>query len=188
VLDTVDRGFLLRFLRTMSAHLRRGRVFFFDSEVRDVTDAFDAPTTTAAVQALERVETEWGGGTRIGHAVGTVRRDYPAAVDRRTVAFIVSDGLEMGDVSDLEDGMTWLARQAHSVLWLNPLVTSSTYEPTAAGMAAALPFVDGLFPFADAGDITELARQLEQHGTSGRIGFEHDPRRMRLTMNAHDQT
>lgn len=178
VLDTVDRGFLLRFLRAFVARLRRSNVFFFDSEVREVSDAFDAPTTADALRELERAETSWGGGTRIGDAVDTIRRDHRTAVDRRTVAVVVSDGLEMGDVSTLEDGMAWLARRAAAVLWLNPLAANPAYEPAVAGMTAALPFVDGLFAFTGTADVTEIAHQLERHGTGGRIGFEHDPRRL----------
>jgi hypothetical protein len=44
-------------------------------------------------------------------------------------------------------------------------------------MAAALPFVDGLFAFAEPADLAELARQLRRHGTTGRLGYEYDPRR-----------
>jgi len=186
VLDTVDRGFLLRFLRTVSAHLRDCRVFFFDSEVRDVTDAFDAPTAADALRELEAAETAWGGGTRIGHAVETIRRDHPTRVDRRTVVVVVSDGLEMGDVSTLADGMPWLARRAAAVLWLNPLAASPAYEPTAAGMAAALPFVDGLFAFTGPEDVVEIARQLTRYGAGGPVGFEHDPRRVRGRTDTRD--
>lgn len=177
VLDTVDRGFLLRFLRTLAARVRRHRMFFFDSEIREVTDAFDTPTAADAVRELERAETAWGGGTRIGHAVETVRREHPTAVDRRTVVVVVSDGLETGDTASIDTGMAWLARRSRAVLWLNPLAASPAYEPTAAGMAAALPFVDGLFAFTGTDDVAEIARQLQQHGSGGRIGYEHDPRR-----------
>ncbi|WP_336361558.1 vWA domain-containing protein [Haladaptatus sp. ZSTT2] len=188
VLDVVDRGFLLRFLRTLTARVRWSRAFFFDSDVRDVTAAFDEPTTADAVQALERAETSWGGGTRIGHAVGTVRREHSEAVDRRTVVLVVSDGLEMGDVTDLEHEMTRLASRARAVLWLNPLAATPGYEPTPTGMAAALPSVDGLFAFVDSEDVNETARQLERYGVGGRIGLEFDPRRGRETTRRDTET
>ncbi|WP_050032097.1 VWA domain-containing protein [Halorubrum halophilum] len=188
VLDVVDRGFLLRFLRTLTARVRRSRVFFFDSDVRDVTTAFDEPTTADAVRALERAETSWGGGTRIGHAVETVRREHSEAIDRRTVALIVSDGLEMGDVAGLEREMTWLASRSRGVLWLNPLAANPEYEPTPAGMAAALQAVNGLFAFIDSRDILEIARQLEQYGIGGRIGLEYDPRRRQKTTRPDTKT
>jgi len=179
VLDVIDRSFLLRWLRALAAAARNCRIFLFDDDVRDVTAAFDGGTTRDALGALRDAETAWGGGTRIGHAVGEVRKRYADAVDRRTAVLILSDGLEMGDVSTLETGMAWLSRTAATVLWLNPLATAPDYEPLADGMAAALPSVDGLFAFAGPEDIEELARQLSRHGTGGQIGYEHDPRRIR---------
>ncbi|MFB6297891.1 MAG: VWA domain-containing protein [Salinirussus sp.] len=171
VLDVVDRDFLIRFLRAVARSWRTARTFIFDTDVREVTDAFDADTTADAYAALADAEATWGGGTRIGHALTTVRRLHPEAVDRRTVAVVVSDGLEMGDVADLEAGMAWLARRASRVLWLNPLAKSEKYEPTAAGMAAALPHVDGLFAFTGPDDVAELARQLEQYRSAGALGY-----------------
>lgn len=177
VLDAVDRGFLVRFLRGVHARWRHCRIFFFDDRVQEVTSQFDAPTIEDALSALERAETSWGGGTRIGHAVETVRRDHPDAVDRNTALFVISDGLEVGEIDTLEAGMAWLSRRAACVLWLNPLAASPEYQPECRGMAAAIPYVDGLFAFGDAGDVAEMARQLHLQGTRGAIGYEHDPRR-----------
>lgn len=179
VLDVIDRSFLLRWLRALAAAARNCRIFLFDDDVMEVTEAFEEGTTRDAVGALRDAETAWGGGTRIGHAVAQIRERHAHAVDRRTAVLILSDGLEMGDVSTLETGMAWLTRTAETVLWLNPLATAPDYEPVADGMAAALPSVDGLFAFAGPEDIEELARQLSRHGSGGRIGYEHDPRRIR---------
>jgi len=175
VLDTVDRGFLLSFLRRARRDWRDARVFFFDESLREVTDAFDAPTTTAAADALARAETEWGGGTRIGASLAALPTD--AVVDHRTVVFVVSDGLETGDVAVLERELAAVSRRAEAVVWLNPLAASPAFEPAARGMAAALPFVDGVFAFADASDVAELARQLDRRGAAGRVGHEYDPRK-----------
>ncbi len=177
VLDTIDRGFLIRFLRQVSSEWRDVRIFFFDTSVREVTEAFDADSETAAVRALNEAEAEWGGGTRIGNAVQTVRQEYPTAIDRETFAFVISDGLEVGEIAALEEGMTWLSRRADVVLWLNPLAASAEYEPTCRGMAVARPYIDGLFAMTGPGDIAEIARQLTQHGIGGNIGYAHDPRR-----------
>jgi uncharacterized protein with von Willebrand factor type A (vWA) domain len=177
VIDVIDRSFLVRFLRRARTDWHESRVFFFDDRLREVTDAFTASSPQAAIDALERAETEWGGGTRIGGSIARLRTTAPDAVDRRTVVFIISDGLEMGDVSDLERELSKLSRRARSVYWLNPLAASDAYEPTASGMAAALPFIDGLFAFSGPSDIAELARQLHRQGTGDRIGHEFDARR-----------
>jgi uncharacterized protein with von Willebrand factor type A (vWA) domain len=176
VLDTVDRQFLLRFLRSVVREWDSVRVFFFDTGLREATGAFDADGVSAR-GTLERVEAEWGGGTRIGHALERLRHDHPDAVDRETAVLVVSDGLEVGEVDVLERGMAWLGRQADSVVWLNPLAASPDYEPACRGMAAALPYVDGLFAFAGPGDVAEAARQLDRRGPGGTVGYRQDPRR-----------
>jgi hypothetical protein len=173
VLDTVDRGFLLAVLDALVDDGRGVRVFFFDTEIREVTAVF-ADSRGDPAAALERAEVAWGGGTRIGDAIADLRRRWPGAVDRRTVTLVVSDGLDVGAVDDLERGMTWLARRSRAVVWLNPLAASARYEPTCRGMAAALPYVDGLFAFAGSDDLDEVARQLSRHGPRGPIGYEHD--------------
>ncbi|MFB6228612.1 MAG: VWA domain-containing protein [Halobacteriales archaeon] len=175
VLDRVDRGFLLEWLRLLAAEWRSLRVFFFDTVMREVTDAFDERTVVDVSEALARAEAAWGGGTQIGGAFETVRRSHPDAVDRRTVVLVVSDGVERGEVDDLERGAAWLSRQGRLLLWLNPLAASPSYEPVARGIAAALPAVDGLFAFAGADDVAELARQLNRHDRT-RLGYEYDPR------------
>ena len=70
--------------------------------------------------------------------------------------------------------MTWLSRRSRAVLWLNPLAASAKYEPTCRGMAASLPYVDGLFALAGPEDLSEVARQVNRHGPHGPIGYEHD--------------
>lgn len=174
VLDTVDRGFLLSFLDAVVADGRTVRVFFFDTEIREVTDAFAGAGGVDPAAALAGAEVAWGGGTRIGDAFAAVRTRWPGAVDRRTVTLVVSDGLDVGEVDRLEAGTTWLARRAAALVWLNPLAASPAYEPTCRGMAAALPYVDALFAFAGPDDVREVARQLERHGPGGPVGFEHD--------------
>ncbi|MFH5797366.1 VWA domain-containing protein [Haladaptatus sp. CMAA 1911] len=164
VLDTVDRGFLLQFLREVRRTWRRTPVFFFDTRLREVSSAFDEPTLHDALAALEAARTEWGGGTRIGAAVGTVRDEYPDAVDWRSTVVILSDGLERGDTDDLSTAMAWLSRRAGRVLWLNPLAVSPAYEPACRGMQASLPYLDGLYGFTNPDDLHRIADELSRHG------------------------
>lgn len=173
VLDAIDRGYLLSFVAALVADGRSVRAFFFDTDVREVTETFGESGADPAA-ALAAAEVDWGGGTRIGASLGRLRRRWPRAVDRRTAAVVVSDGLDVGDVDDLERQMAWLARRAGAVVWLNPLAASTSYEPACRGMAAALPYVDGLFAFAGNDDLREVARQLARHGARGPVGYRQD--------------
>lgn len=173
VLDAVDRAFLLAVLDALVADGRSVRVFFFDTDVREVTDVF-ASRRGDPMAALERAEVTWGGGTQIGASLATLRGRWPHAVDRHTATVVVSDGLDVGEIGELEEGMAWLARHSGGVVWLNPLAASPRYEPTCRGMAAALPYVDALFAFGGNDDLAEVARQLGRYGPQGPVGYEYD--------------
>jgi uncharacterized protein with von Willebrand factor type A (vWA) domain len=175
VLDAIDRRFLLSVVDALVADGRGVRAFFFDTDIREVTDAFETAAGDPA-KALEAAEVTWGGGTQIGDALATLGRRWPHAVDRRSVTLVVSDGLDVGETDDLQAGMAWLASRSRAVVWLNPLAATTGYEPTCRGMVTALPYVDGLFAFAGSEDVAEIARQLRRHGIGGRVGYEHDGR------------
>jgi uncharacterized protein with von Willebrand factor type A (vWA) domain len=65
----------------------------------------------------------------------------------------LSDGLDHGDTAVLAGAMRALSERARSIVWLNPLLGDSRYKPEAAGMRAALPFVDH---FGSAHDLKSL--------------------------------
>ncbi len=90
---------------------------------------------------------DWSGGTKIGECLGAFVDDHATrTVDHRTVVVILSDGLDRGDPQELVRAMRVLQQRARKVIWINPLMGDPRYEPTARGMAAALPFVNHLVP------------------------------------------
>jgi hypothetical protein len=185
VLDTVDRSALLGLVDGLVEAALRARVFFFDTDVVEVTETVArARGSTAA--ALREAEVRWGGGTRIGAALDTLRRTAPYAIDRRTVVVVVSDGLDVGDPDLLADGITWLADRAGQVVWLNPLAVSPSFEPTARGMATVEPYLDALFGFARASDLAAAAGQLERRGLGGPVGYEYDTRKADGALDGDD--
>lgn len=166
VLDALDRDVLLAFCRAVRERWRDTPVYFFDTALRDVSNAFDADSTAAAVRALEAGGVEWGGGTRIGDAVTALRER--GAVERRDTVLLVSDGVERGGTEAIRDGMAWLARRAGRVCWLNPLAADPQWSPAAPGMRAALPYLDGCYAFADAADLDAFAADVAERGLTMR--------------------
>jgi uncharacterized protein with von Willebrand factor type A (vWA) domain len=53
-----------------------------------------------------------------------------------------------------------LARQAFAVVWVNPLKGDPRYEPLAAGMRAAHPYVDRLLAGHDVASLNSLGTVL----------------------------
>lgn len=182
VLDTVDRGALLALVDRVTSTALDTRVFLFDTDVVEATEVVIRAEGSTA-DALRAAAVEWGGGTRIGAALTTIRQTAPHAVDRRTVVVVVSDGLDVGEPELLADGITWVADRADSVVWLNPLAVSQSFEPASRGMSTVEPYLDALFGFAEAPDLAAAANQLERRGLAGQVGYEFEPKTDR---SAHD--
>ncbi|RYY29228.1 MAG: VWA domain-containing protein [Chitinophagaceae bacterium] len=114
----------------------------------------DGPVSTSVGKAnsrsgsgSERISSDesnsiWSGGTKIGKCLETFVKDYASFVNKRTVVIIVSDGLDTGDIPELENSMEQIHHRAKRVIWLNPLMGYHAYRPEVAGMKAALPYID----------------------------------------------
>ncbi|HMF10298.1 MAG TPA: VWA domain-containing protein [Thermoanaerobaculia bacterium] len=143
-MDTHTR-FLLSFLLALKNVARRTEIFVFNTALTRLTPWLRKDQTARTLERLAAAVPDWSGGTRIGECLEAFAEGYlDAMVDSRTVVLIVSDGLDRGDTAALVRAMRALSNRARRVLWLNPLLSDPRYEPTARGMAAALPFVDRL--------------------------------------------
>ena len=123
-----------------------------------MTPALAKGKTHLSLERLAAAVPDWSGGTRIGDCLGTFAREHFARdAPGRTVVVVVSDGLDRGDPARLAAAVRAIRRRARRLVWINPLAGDPRYEPSAAGMRAALPFVD---VFASAHDLESLERLL----------------------------
>ena len=136
----------------------RVEIFTFSTALQRVTD--DVRRAAAGERrVLARVKHAWGGGTTIGACLREfLRRFGERLVGRDTIVIIASDGLDVGDSDLLRDAMSELRRRSASVVWLNPLLETAGYEPTASGMRAARPYVTTFDSVGDAAGLARLAR------------------------------
>ncbi|HVC18757.1 MAG TPA: VWA domain-containing protein [Vicinamibacterales bacterium] len=77
---------------------------------------------------------------------------------RATVVIVISDGLDVGEPELLRGAMRELSRRSAAVVWLNPLLETPGYEPTARGMRAARPYVTTFGSVNDAEGLARLSR------------------------------
>jgi uncharacterized protein with von Willebrand factor type A (vWA) domain len=135
---------------------RRTEVFAFNTELVRITPLLAMGRRAWQVRLAEAVP-DWSGGTRIGESLAAfAARHLAELVDGRTVVIVFSDGLDRGDPAVLADALRRIRARARKVLWLNPLMNDPRFEPTARGMAAALPFVDRLAPAHDLDTLERL--------------------------------
>ena len=153
--------FLLAFARALRRVADRTEVFAFNTDLVRITQWMAVSRLSALEARLRDAVPDWSGGTRIGECLAAfVARHLAALVDSRTVVVVLSDGLERGDPAVLAEALRRIRARARRVVWLNPLAGDPGFEPTAAGMAAALPHIDLLAPAHDLASIEQLLPHL----------------------------
>ena len=150
---------LLRFAHAASA---RGatptEVFTLGTRLTRVTDELGHRDPDTAMAAVSRAVPDWSGGTRLGPLLKELLDRWgQRGLVRGAVVVVLSDGWERGDVALLDEQMARLARLAHRVVWANPRKAREGFEPTAAGLAAALPHVDDFVSGHSIAALEELA-------------------------------
>jgi uncharacterized protein with von Willebrand factor type A (vWA) domain len=148
---------LLLFLH---ATARAGHVeaFAFGTRLARLTGDLSTRDPDVALERVTARVVDWGSGTRIGAALREFNAEYGRrSLARGAVVVIVSDGWERDDPELLRREMARLARSAYAIVWVNPLKGSMSYEPLAAGMRAALPYVDRFLSGHNLESLEELA-------------------------------
>ncbi len=134
---------LLAFAFALRRVMKRVEIFAFNTTLVRVTRMIAPAKIPQSLQQLAAGVPDWSGGTRIGGCLAEfVTLHKQALIDRNTTVVCISDGLDHGDAELLERSMRALRERAGKIIWLNPLLGDSRYRPEAAGMRAALPFVD----------------------------------------------
>ena len=148
---------LLRFTQALAASSSvRTESFVFGTHLTRVTPFMRDRDRDRALARVAEVVTDWAGGTRIGESF----REFNIRWARRTlrssgVVIVVSDGWDRGNPDLVAVEAARLRRNCHRLVWLNPLAGTPGYQPLAAGMRAALPYIDD---FVAAGTVASLER------------------------------
>jgi uncharacterized protein len=150
---------LLQFVYGLQNSFAKVESFVFATGLSRITGDLKNKTYQRALDRLSSNVRGWSGGTRIGASLNAFNLQWLRRIDRRTVIIILSDGWDTGEPEELANALAKLKQRAGRLIWLNPLLGSSTYQPLTRGMQAALPFVN---VFAPAHDLASL-RALEPH-------------------------
>ena len=160
---------LLHFAHGIGQQQRRVEAFLFSISLTRVTRQLRPRNVNRAAVAVSDVVTNWSGGTRIGHALQQFRMLWSRRVMREgPVVLLISDGWDRGDPELLRQQVAWLQRSCHRLIWLNPLIGTTGFEPLTRGLKAALPYVDDFLPARTLTDLSQLALHLEGLDNSSR--------------------
>ncbi|MBN1545455.1 MAG: VWA domain-containing protein [Syntrophaceae bacterium] len=154
--------FLIQFLYGLQQRTQ-GKVetFVFSTRLTRITHILHRMNFEKALIKISQTVMDWSGGTKIGESLKIFNRKYsPSVIDRKTIVIIISDGWDRGDEVTLREEIERLKQNAYHLIWLNPLLGNTTYEPSCKGMVTVLPFVDQFLPINNLNSLINLGQTL----------------------------
>ncbi len=180
---------LLHFMYTLAnaqsfemAPIRRVESFVFSTRLSRITLQLRHKSIDVTMKHVGADVKDWGSGTRIGDALHFFNYHWARRVlGHGAVVMIITDGWDRGDPELLRNEVIRLRRNAHRLIWLNPLIGSLNYEPLTRGAMAMLPYVDDFLPVRNLSNLAMLARELARvdwrRPAFGKPGMQQDGRR-----------
>lgn len=155
--------FLLRLMLGLQQQMKNSRTLVFSTHVTDITAALRARSVADTLREVALQVGHWSGGTDIGGALARLNRGIVReGAASSTVVIVISDGYDNGRAEQVALEMAQLRRQVRKIVWINPMYGATTFQVRAAGMKAALPYLDHFLPAFDAKSLHVLVRGLAQ--------------------------
>lgn len=165
---------LLHFMHTFSGLDRRVEAFIFGTRLTRITKYFKERDVDTAVQNLSAIVQDWGGGTRIGEALEYFNFHWARRVlNQGAVVIVISDGWDTGNTSILNREMNRLHKSSHRLIWLNPNLGYTEYQPLTEGIKTILPHVDDFLPVHNLNSLLDLGRLLSNLDHHAKTNFAY---------------
>jgi uncharacterized protein len=176
---------LLHFLHAVTNDRDRVHVFLFGTRLTNITRQLRHRDPEVAFQTVAHIVPDWSGGTRIGEALAAFNRRWAKRVlAQGAVVLLITDGLDrprdQDGAAELAENMDRLHRSSRRLIWLNPLLRWSGFEPKSQGIRAMLPHVDEFRPVHNLASLRSLVDLLSrpapprgtQRGLAPLAGYE----------------
>lgn len=155
--------FLVQFMIALSRAIPKLKVYLFGTSLRHVTKEVRALDFGGTWRSFQEPNTVWLSGTRIGWSLQEyLHTGGRKSLNRNTTVVIVSDGWDTGEIELLDRSMREIKRRSGLIIWLNALLASPSYEPSCAGMRAALPHIDHFAPCHNVEALRVLVAELKK--------------------------
>jgi len=164
---------LLHFLHAVTNDRDRVHAFLFGTRLSNITRQLRHRDPEVAFQMVSHVVPDWSGGTRIGEALDAFNRHWARRVlGQGAVVLLITDGLDRDGAKGLAENMDRLHRSCTRLIWLNPLLRWSGFEPRSQGIRAMLPYVDEFRPVHNLASLRALIDLLSEPAPSRSAAYQ----------------
>ncbi len=153
--------FLLQLMFGLQQALKASRTLVFSTEVSEITHYLRRRSIDETLREIGDKVRHWSGGTDIGAALGELNRGVlREGSSRSTVLIVISDGYDNGEPARIAHELAATKRRIRTLVWINPMFGASTFTVRAAGMKAAMPYIDHFLPAFNAKALHVLVKGL----------------------------
>jgi uncharacterized protein len=151
----------LHFVHLLVNDRERVHVFLFGTRLTNVTRALRRKDIDLALAKVSELVDDWSGGTRIGACLHEFNWQWSRRVLARSpTVLLVTDGLDREAGQGLSREVERLAKSSGRLVWLNPLLRFSGFQPKSLGVRAILPHVDEFRPVHNLASLAGLVEAL----------------------------
>ncbi|MDI9880238.1 vWA domain-containing protein [Flectobacillus longus] len=154
-------AFFIQFMYAFQKVYQKIETFIFSTQIARITNELNTNHFNEVKANFSEKINIWSGGTKIGQSLAQFNQDFGKRyVNNQTVVIILSDGWETGNPEILSDAMETLHKQAHKILWLNPLAGNPNFQANTVGMQAAMPYINHFAPVHNLESLKQLWKMI----------------------------
>lgn len=159
----------LHFAHALSSRNQVVHSFVFATRLTNISHRLTDKDVDNALSKISADVVDWDGGTRIADCLERFNIDWSRRVlAQNAVVLLLSDGLERDSESNLEFQMQRLRKSCRQLIWLNPVLRFSDFEPKATGIRKMLPHVDLFLPAHNVDSLSALCGVLNRRTAHAR--------------------
>ena len=152
---------LLHYVHGLTRRYLKVHSFTFGTRLTNITRCLKQRDPDVALKLADEQVRDWKGGTRIASCLHEFNTLWARRLlGSNAAVLLMTDGLDRDEHGDLAHAAAQLRRNAHQIVWLNPLLRFDGFEAKAAGVRALLPNVDRFLPVHNLASLADLGRAL----------------------------
>lgn len=153
--------FLLQFAKGLVRCWDEADVYLMHTRLLRVTEVLKEKDAMLAMSRLSLIARGFGGGTCLSRCLREFNDNYAKrALSSRSRLVVISDGYDTDEPEQLTHELARVKRHVRRLVWLNPLLGWTAYQPSTRTMQAALPYIDHFAPAHSLDALAQLETEL----------------------------